>query len=407
MKRRHYVLSSALALTLLPGVWAKEAAAEAKAERRVPVETVPVQERVFEERLVVQGSLEARNEAVVPARISGTLMKLFVDEGDAVTAGQTALLLSDDLKLHKALELRKLDLAVSRCSLQEKQANLERERASLERAQKDYERKNRLFSTDKIGTLDTVEEAEAELKKAKASVKYAETLVGLAREQQRQAAASVAMAEKDLQDATVVAPISGVVSKRYQDVGEMGGPTASVFRIVDLSQIEVSAFLPARHYAAIRPGVTGMQVSVEGRLLGEFPVTYRSPTIDPQMRVFEVKCLLTGASEDAAPGAMAKVAVALRREEGLGVPLKALVKRSERDVVFVEAGGRAKAVAVETGLESDGWVQVKSGELASGQAVVSRGQFLLNDGTALEVRTSAETDPRLVGVSKPAGHKEN
>jgi RND family efflux transporter MFP subunit len=390
------------ALALPLGAAEKSAEAEKKVERRIAVETVPVQRRTFEERLVLQGNLESGETALVPARIAGTLMKLFVDEGDRVTAGQTRLLLTDDLKLRKAVELRKLDLAVSHCSLLEKQANLEKEKASLERAEKDFARQNRLFKDEKIGTLDAVEKAESEYKKAVASVKYAESLVGLAREQERQAAAQVEMAEKDLSDATVIAPISGVVSKRFQDVGEMGAPGQPAFRIENLAKIEVSTFLPAQHYAAIKTGKTLVQVSLEGRKLGEFPVTYRSPTIDPQLRVFEVKCLLPRSFEGAAPGAMATVTVVLRREEGLGVPRKALVERGGQHVMFVLKDGRARAVTLEIGLETDGWVHVTGTGLEEGMPVVSMGQFLLNDGTAVEVHNKAQTGTAVAASGKLA-----
>ncbi len=356
-------------------------------ERRIPVETTPAEQRVFADRLVVQANLAAKVTAMVPARISGTLMKLYVDEGDTVRAGQTPLFLTDDLKLHKALELRKLDLAVSHCTVLEKQANLEREQAALGRAASDYERQDRLYKEDKIGTLDAVEEAEAEHKKALAEVKHAESLLALAREQERQAAAQVAMAEKDLSDATVVAPIDGVVVKRFLDVGEMGGTDKPVFRIENPDTIEVIAFLPARYYAQIQPGETQMQVSLEGRTVGDFPVSYRSPTIDSQLRVFEVKCKLAEGAPGAVPGAMVTVAVVLRQEEGIGIPSRAIVKRGGDDVVFLVEDGRAKAVKVATGLDTDGWVEAKSEGLTAGVAVVSRGQFLLNDGTAIEVRT--------------------
>jgi multidrug efflux pump subunit AcrA (membrane-fusion protein) len=388
MGRTHYLLLCALVLaTAVPSGAADHV--DRPKERRVPVETTQVEKRVFKDRLVVQGNLESRNIAVVPARIPGTLMELYVGEGDSVQAGKTALLLTDDLKLRKAVELRKLDLAVSHCGVLEKQANLEREKAALERADKDFKRQGRLFNQEKIGTLDAVEEAEAEYKKAVAEVKHAESLVALAKEQEHQAAANVDMSQKDLSDATVMAPISGVVSRRFQDVGEMGGPAQPVFRIEDVSQIEVSVFLPARHYGGIKVGETRMQVSLEQQPIGEFPVSYRSPTIDPRIRVFEVKCLLPKPVPGAVPGAMATVGVVLRREEGLGLPKKSLVNRAGAQVVFVTEDGRAKAVTVETGLETDGWVVVKGEGLQAGIPVVVRGQFLLNDKTALDVRTGA------------------
>lgn len=355
--------------------------------RRVPVIMEQAQRRLFEERLDVHGNVEAKDIVSVPARINGTLLELFVDEGDMVVAGKTPLLQTDDLNLRNTLELRRLDLSVAECGVREKDAGLEREKADLDRKEKDFMRQKRLFEDDRIGTLDKVEEAESEYRQALASVKYAETLLALSREQARQAATAVRIAEKNLSDATVLAPISGMVSERLQEPGEMGGPAKTVFRIVDLSKLEVSAYLPSRHYPQIIPGETRMHVEIDSRDLGERIISYRAPVIDPVLRVFEVKCPLGPETRDVAPGAMANVSVVLRQETTIGVPDKAVVRRNDQDVVFRVEGDMARIVPVTKGLITDGWAEVITGNVAADMSVVTMGQFLLDDGIAVDIRT--------------------
>lgn len=366
-----------------------ESATGAASVRRIPVVTTAAARRTFEERVVVQGNVEAKNVALVPARLKATITALYVDEGDAVKAGETRLLQTDDLNLKNAVEVSRLDLAVAACSVREKEANVERLNADLERRRKDYERQKRLLDEDKIGTLDSVEAAESGYKQALASLKHGQTLVALAKEQQRQAETAVRIAEKNLSDAVVLAPISGVVSQRLQEVGEMGDPGTPAFRLVDLSRTEVSTYLPAQYYGAIRVGETRMNVRVGDLDLKERLVSYRAPTIDAPLRVFEVKCLLEAPPGSVAPGAMANVSVLLRREEGLGVPREAITQRDGRSVLFRLEADTARLVTVETGMETDGWVEVRSQALAEGMPVVAMGQFLLNDGTAVEVRSHA------------------
>ena len=72
------------------------------------------------------------------------------------------------------------------------------------------------------------------------------------------------IAEKDLRDSLVYAPISGTVSMRLSEPGETGQPGMPILRIADPSEIEVSAFLPAQYYSQIIPGQTNMRVSVYG-----------------------------------------------------------------------------------------------------------------------------------------------
>lgn len=363
--------------------------AAAEAQPAVPVEVMEAALRPFQERLEVQGTVEARTAALVPARIGGTLTALYVDEGDRVQAGVTRLFQTDDVKLRTALEMRRLEAAVAACSLLEREANREREEAALDRARSDYERQKALFENERIGTLDRLEQAQAEFRKASASLKHADSLVALAREQKRLAEAGVALAEKDLSDTTVLAPIDGVVSQRLQEVGEMGSPAQPVFRILDLGSLEVSAFLPAHHYAAIEPGTARARVTINGTDLGTLPIHYRSPAVDPRMRVFEVRCRLGGNQHAAvAPGAMATVTVILRDSAGLGVPEQALTRRGQGLVIFAVDGNRARAVPVAPSLRTDGWARIEGALLEAGAPVVVRGQFLLDDGRVVDVRTS-------------------
>jgi multidrug efflux pump subunit AcrA (membrane-fusion protein) len=118
---------------------------------------------------------------------------------------------------------------------------------------------------------------------------------------------------------------------------------------------------------------------------GEHPVSYKSPTIDPALRTFEVRCALSPPPEGVAPGAMAQVAAPLAREEAIGVPRDAIQTRGGQPVVFVVDGDLARQVAVTPGTTSDGWIAVSGGALAEGAPVVVAGQDMLDDGDAVSV----------------------
>ena len=76
---------------LAAGCGKKAAAPAAETARAVAVRVQPVAARDFERRLTVQGTLEAKNYATVASRADGNLDAIWVDEGDAVVAGETAL----------------------------------------------------------------------------------------------------------------------------------------------------------------------------------------------------------------------------------------------------------------------------------------------------------------------------
>ena len=351
----------------------------------VPVVLTPVARRRFEARVVIQGSIEAKSVATVSTRLPGTVEKILVDEGDAVTAGETRLFESDSVKVREALEISRQDLAVARCGLREKQANLERVQADFDKAELDLHRFERLHKDEAV-SIDALEQQQSRYKQTRAVLKHANTLVDLGEEQVRQAEAAVVIAEKNLDDAVVYAPITGVVNMRFCEPGEMRGGGDPVVRIEDLSIVEASAFLPDHYYPQVRVGQTHARIAAYGIDAGEHVVTYKSPTIQPKLRTFEVKCTFSDPPEGVVPGAMAEIAVLLEQCEGLGVPKQAVLQRAGRPVVFVVENDRATMVAIETGLESDGWVQLTGAGVSEGVRVVTMGQYLLDDGDPVSVQ---------------------
>ena len=92
---------------------------ETALKRKVPVVLSKVKRVNFEERLVVQGNVEAKNRAMVSPRIPGTIEKIFVNEGDQVIEGKTKLFQTDSVKLQKVLDIQKQGSKVSHYELLE------------------------------------------------------------------------------------------------------------------------------------------------------------------------------------------------------------------------------------------------------------------------------------------------
>ncbi len=357
---------------------------DALEQSRVRVVLTPISKRTFERRVVVQGNLEAKNLAEVSARIEGTIDSIFVDEGDDVVAGKTKLFQVDSLNLRRAVDVRRQDLAVVRCSLREAQAGLEQVDAQLEKADRDLRRYERLHESNTVSS-DAFEQVQSQHKQIKAAHKHSVSLVDLQKERVRQAEIALSIAEKNLSDSLAYAPIDGTVSKKYHEAGEMPEKGKPVLRIEDTSVIEVSAFLPDQFYTDVRPGRTVVNIRVGERDVGDYKVSYRSPTVNPRLRTFEVKCTMVDPPEGVVPGAMADVSIVLERTEGLGVPLQAVQHRGDDDVIFVVGSETARSVKVETGLQTDGYVLLKKCSLTEGTPVVTQGQNFLNDGSLVKV----------------------
>ncbi len=353
---------------------------------KVPVATTSAQIRLFEQRIEVQGTVEAKNTAMVSPRIPGVVESLFVDEGDTVVAGQTRLFATDSLKIEKAVQLQTLDLAVARCAQREAVAGLERSRADFEKAELDYRRFERLLE-QKAVTPDAFEQQQSRFRQTQAMLRVAEAQVDLMNERQKQAEVALAISQKDLADSVIYAPISGRISMKMLEPGEMGSPGQPVFRIEDPSLVEVSAMIPSHYYPRIVLGQTPMKITVSSADVGLIPISYKSPTIQPKLRTFEIKALLKDPPSEVVPGAMAGISVVLESRKTIGVPTLALQKRGDTSVVFVIQENRARMVEVEPGIETEGWTEIKRGDVHDKTPVVTMGQYLLNDGTPVIVQT--------------------
>jgi RND family efflux transporter MFP subunit len=379
------------------GIWLRSSkknrqAAEAdmsEQEKLAPVVVTRPVRRTFERVIVTQGNVEAKNISMVSPRIPGTIEKFFVDEGDSVIAGQTKLFQTDSVKLEQNVAINEHDLAVARCAQQQAQANLEKVSVDFEKAELDFKRFERLLQKEAT-TQDAYEQQRAGYKQLMASRKVAQAQVELAAERARQAEAALAIATKDLADTTVSAPISGKVTIRMAEPGEMGAPGQPVLRIEDANLVEVSAFLPADAYPVIKAGQTKMRIQVSGIDLGLRTISYRSPSINAKLRTFEVKCLLKNPPDGIAPGAMAMITVVLDSREGLGIPSVAIQQRSGQNVVFAVKDDIAHQVTVESGIEMDGWTEISGGQVNEETAVVTLGQYMIEEGTRVVVQKEGE-----------------
>ena len=208
----------------------------------------------------------------------------------------------------------------------------------------------------------------------------------LSTEQLNQAHAAFKIAQKDLSDSVVYAPITGKVSIRLQEPGESAELGKPVVRIDDTTIIEASAYLPAQYYAMVTIDNTPLRITVSGINVGSYPVSYKSPTINPKLRTFEVKCLIKNPPDGIVPGAMANIDVILTSRKSLALPSTSIQQRGGKTVIFTTQNNTARMVAVGTGLINEGWAEILEGNVTEDSSVVIMGQNMLDDASAVSVQ---------------------
>jgi RND family efflux transporter MFP subunit len=261
-------------------------------------------------------------------------------------------------------------------------------------------------------------EAEAGLARARADAGRAETLYAqqaltrpdydaaraslAAAEARAQAArATVASARLSLGDATLAAPIDGVVLSRRIEVGTLAQPGMEALTVADLSRVKAVFGVPDQVVARVPVGTVlrlDSDAFAGAQLAGR--VTAVSPSADAQSRVFNVEVTIPNPDRRLKAGMIASVEVAGLEGAALtpGAPtvsVAAVVKSGKPGAfaVFVADGPEDGATAlrrdVTLGGISGNRVAVSRG-LAVGDRVIVSGASLLVDGDRVRVIPGAE-----------------
>ena len=326
----------------------------------------------FVDALRVQGTVRAKDAAVVSARIPGTLDAVFVDEGARVKKGDP-LFQVDRQNLENAVRAAKDDLAMAKAKLA--QADV-----TVGKAKMDAERMERLFAGAAV-TKDTLEKAQVAAKSAAAAFEAAQATV-------TKAETGLAVSEKNLSDSCVRAPYDAVVTRKHRNVGDYVGPGVCVFQVENPSAYEVSFSLNAAHFARVKPGKTTVRLAQPLAGKRDLVLTYRSPTVNAVTRTFEVRAQLPR-TEDVAAGMLLDGEIVFASHTGQGVPAAAVADRGGSEAVFAVADGKAVRIAVETGLETDGWREIVRPALEPDKKIILEGMLLVNEGD--EVRTKDDS----------------
>ncbi len=346
------------------------------APRTMPVEAEPVTIGTMQQRRLFSGTLEASARLAVAPKISGRISRILVDLSDRVERGAEVVLL-DDAEFTQAVTSARAELAVATAQAEEA-AN----RKAL--ASRDLERVRTLEERG-VASSAALDNAESEFIMRQSALEVAQANL-LARE------AALATANIRLSYTRVTAAWSDgdrdrVVSERFVDEGDTVAANTALLSVVNLRPIRSVFFVPERDYALLHPGqdVVLRTDAFPGETFAG-RVNRVSPVFRQDSRQARVEVVAENADERLKPGMFVRVMVVLQTlDEARSVPSAALTRRQGEMGVFRvdETEGVARWEAVETGIESEGRVQIIRPELEG--LVVTLGQQLLADGVPVRI----------------------
>jgi membrane fusion protein (multidrug efflux system) len=341
-------------------------------------EVVQPQRASLPERIAFSGPLVAPNTALLRARMPGTLLALTVAEGDRVKAGQV---------------LGRIDMAELAPRIAERSAMLDSARASLAQAERTHASNERLAAQNFISP-NALDGSRAQVDTARAALAAAQATLESTRVGQR--------------DATLVAPIAGIVAKRHVLPGEKLSAEQQVLTIVDLARLELAASVGTHEVARLAPGMP-VQVRVEGHdaaLTGQ--LARIAPAAEAGTRSIGVTVALANVQERLRAGQYAIGEVLLPDDrQRLLLPAAAVGSTAGQSHVWVIEGGKLARRAVTLGRrdEAGGRVEVLDGVGADARVLASRFDNLREGGLALVAGSTpagAATGPAAVAAAAPA-----
>ncbi|MBI5489088.1 MAG: efflux RND transporter periplasmic adaptor subunit [Deltaproteobacteria bacterium] len=359
-------LLAALA-TLGAGACAKKNGEDGEdAARAVPVQVERVARGVVSDVARYVGEVRPSASVNVLPRMAEKILKLGFDEGDFVTQDETVM--------------AELATALVDTGVRQAESGADAITAQINGLKTQQERLRRLIA-DGVVPASQLDPIDAQIRALQA--------------QRRQVLAGVDQANLRVEDTVVKAPMTGWVSQRFVDVGDMASPVTPLATIVRLDPVYVWVDVPEHEVEQVRRQPTAqvyVEVAPDRAFTGTVDLV--SPTVDRESRSVRFRYRVDNPGTILRDGMLATVDVELqRREDVLLASTSALIldptQRGSTTAyaAFVVRDGKAHRVAIERGLLQDSHAEVRGG-LAEGDLLVVQGFNLLEEGTAVEVITN-------------------
>ncbi|MBX7167760.1 MAG: efflux RND transporter periplasmic adaptor subunit [Pirellulales bacterium] len=329
--------------------------AEARAVPRAPVVVMDAALEKIELIDAYHGMVRPFERFVLAFEVAGRLEALGenadgkpLDEGDAVQVGQM---------------LAQLDRRIFNARLKEAKTR-------LEQAQYDIRRAENIRKANPEVISDT---------------EYQDWVTKL-----QLAEAQFDMTEKNVLDATLLAPATGVLSKRMINPGELVNMHQTVFEIIQVDRVLLVLGVPESRIAPVRVGQkVHVSILARDRFGEDWPEmqgqVYRvAEAADDRSGLFEVEVLLDNPQGRIRPGHVAEGRIVIDEVEGYRLPVDAAVVRDGQTIIFsVDDAGHAQAYEIGAAREQDGSLIVRELPEAHRHVVV-RGQHRLVAGREVE-----------------------
>jgi len=329
-----------------------DAAANGKA---VLISTQQAETRDLPIWLETVGQVHSLSAPTLAAEVEGRITTVTADTGDIIEIGQI---------------LAETDTSTLLLQQQAAQASLERLEVHIANGKRRVERLEKLSSKN-LSSQTQLDDATEQLQAYQADLKAAE--------------AQLAIVEDSLTKSQVIAPVSGVVQRRFITTGDFVKRGQALFEITRPDKLQ--AWLPYPETVALRVRI-GQPAKIYSPLTpGVFApgeITDLQPTIGNGSRAVMAIVDLENHGE-LRPGATLSGKVLVdTRVQAVMVPAISVIRRPAGQLVYVVNDDIATAQLVETGHSEGGFIEIVNG-LNGGETIATDGAAFLTDGASVKV----------------------
>lgn len=332
--------------------------------------------------LNASGYVVARRQATVSSKVTGRVAEVLIEEGMPVENGALLARL-DDSTVRPVYDLAQRQLDAARKNLAEVQVRLDEAQRTL--------RRNEQLRAQKLVSESQLDAARAEALALAARLEALKSEVSVAE-------STVRVRAQDLRDLEVVAPFDGVVVSKDAQPGEVVSPISAgggftrtgIATIVDMTSREIEVDVNEAFINRVRANQKTEAV------LDAYPdwsipshVINIVPTADRQKATVRVRIGFDGLDPRILPDMGVKVrfledgTAAQRSSAVVRIPTSSVVSEADTRYVWRVRDDTVERVAIRTGSEREGQIDVLSG-LNAGDLVVTRPVEGLKDGAKIK-----------------------
>jgi len=344
-----------------------------------------------------KATLEASEQGIINSKISARVISVLVENGQYVNDGDTIATL-DAQDIGNNIEASQSQLKVTQQQLNSAQVSLKKLKLNLDDANRNYDRQKTLYEKGGISKAD-YEAAEKTFNNAQADYEAGNVTIETSKANIEVQKVSIANLQDNLNNTVIKAPISGVISEKSVNIGQMASQGTALAKVNNISSVYATIQVQQDKINNLKIGQVAT-VTLEGSDKSyNGTVQNINLSADATSRVFDCKIKIDNSDNTLYSGTFAKVDLfSDQKTEIIAVPINALVGSEGNYSVFINDNGTAKKQKVTIGETDENNVQITSG-IKDGDEIICTNTGTLQDGNEIEV-VSNENSNSTEAVSK-------